>query len=212
MKVLDLFSGIGGFSIGLQNAGAQTVAFAEIDPECQKVLKAKWDGVPIYDDVNSLCGLSLSELESGGKTGGPKGREIKPCLQPDWIVIENTGHRWRSWVPELRRELFELGYSSLPIRVRADWLGFAHRRSRVYLIANANSELIRELSRWWIGPCREAAKKLAESRDKTPRGLGANDGIPSWTHRRRQLGNAVMPIFPELIGLGIQSITSGRSQ
>ena len=39
MNVLDLFSGIGGFSLGLERAGFKTVAFCEIEPFCQKVLK-----------------------------------------------------------------------------------------------------------------------------------------------------------------------------
>jgi site-specific DNA-cytosine methylase len=51
MKVLDLFSGIGGFALGLEAAGFETVAFCEIDPYAQKVLKKNWPGVPIYEDV-----------------------------------------------------------------------------------------------------------------------------------------------------------------
>ena len=35
MNVLDLFSGIGGFSLGLERAGMRTVAFCEIDPYCR---------------------------------------------------------------------------------------------------------------------------------------------------------------------------------
>jgi site-specific DNA-cytosine methylase len=41
-NVLDLFSGIGGFSLGLELAGMHTVAFCEIDPFCQKVLARHW--------------------------------------------------------------------------------------------------------------------------------------------------------------------------
>lgn len=54
MKVLDLFSGIGGFSLGLERAGMETVAFCEIDKYCQKVLNKHWPNVPIYEDVRSL--------------------------------------------------------------------------------------------------------------------------------------------------------------
>jgi DNA (cytosine-5)-methyltransferase 1 len=53
VRVLDLFSGIGGFSLGLERAGMQTVAFCEIDPFCRRVLSREWPGVPIYDDVRS---------------------------------------------------------------------------------------------------------------------------------------------------------------
>src|SRR4051812_7514343 len=57
LKVLDLFSGIGGFSLGLERTGGfETVAFCEIDPYCRKVLAKHWPGVKIHDDVKQLDG------------------------------------------------------------------------------------------------------------------------------------------------------------
>jgi DNA (cytosine-5)-methyltransferase 1 len=55
LRVLDLFSGIGGFSLGLERAGMKTVAFCEIDPYCQAVLKKLWPRVPVFNDVRTLC-------------------------------------------------------------------------------------------------------------------------------------------------------------
>jgi len=54
MKVLDLFSGIGGFSLGLERAGMETVAFCEIEDYPCKVLAKHWPDVPIYNDVREL--------------------------------------------------------------------------------------------------------------------------------------------------------------
>ena len=54
MKVLDLFSGIGGFSLGLERAGMETVMFCEKDKFCQKVLRKHWPDVPVWDDVKTL--------------------------------------------------------------------------------------------------------------------------------------------------------------
>ena len=54
MRILDLFSGIGGFSLGLERAGMETVAFCEFDKNAQLVLKKHWPDVPIYDDVREL--------------------------------------------------------------------------------------------------------------------------------------------------------------
>jgi DNA (cytosine-5)-methyltransferase 1 len=54
MNVLDLFSGIGGFSLGLERAGMRTVAFCESDEYCRAVLRRHWPDVPVWDDVRTL--------------------------------------------------------------------------------------------------------------------------------------------------------------
>lgn len=54
MKMIDLFSGVGGFSLAAQWAGIETVAFCEKDKFCQKVLAKHWPKVPIYDDIHDL--------------------------------------------------------------------------------------------------------------------------------------------------------------
>jgi DNA (cytosine-5)-methyltransferase 1 len=61
MNVLDLFSGIGGFSLGLERAGMRTVAFCEIEPYCRAVLAKHWPGVPVFGDVRALTAASLAE-------------------------------------------------------------------------------------------------------------------------------------------------------
>lgn len=69
LRVLDLFSGIGGFSLGLESTGGfETVAFCEIDPFCRKVLAKHWPGVPILDDVRSIDadGLGRIDVITGG--------------------------------------------------------------------------------------------------------------------------------------------------
>lgn len=53
-SVLDLFSGIGGFSLGLDRAGFRTIAFCEIEPFCQKILKKHWPETPIARDIRQL--------------------------------------------------------------------------------------------------------------------------------------------------------------
>ena len=52
LKVLDLFSGIGGFSLGVEGAGMETVAFCEIVELCQKVLVKNFKA-PTYRDLRS---------------------------------------------------------------------------------------------------------------------------------------------------------------
>jgi DNA (cytosine-5)-methyltransferase 1 len=60
LKVLDLFSGIGGFSLGLERTGGfETVAFCEIEKFPQKVLAKHWPEVPIYEDVRNVTAKQL---------------------------------------------------------------------------------------------------------------------------------------------------------
>ena len=55
MRVLDLFSGIGGFSLGLDSTGYfETVAFCEIEAFPCKILNKHWPDVPIYNDIREL--------------------------------------------------------------------------------------------------------------------------------------------------------------
>jgi DNA (cytosine-5)-methyltransferase 1 len=64
LNVLDLFSGIGGFSLGLENSkGFKTIAFCEIDEFCRQILRNHWKDVPIFDDVKTI---TLQDLEKLG--------------------------------------------------------------------------------------------------------------------------------------------------
>ena len=69
LRVLDLFSGIGAFSLGLERAGMRTISFCEIDPFCRRVLAKHWPEVHCYHDVrdsrlNTLPPLDMETLTS----------------------------------------------------------------------------------------------------------------------------------------------------
>ena len=205
LRHLDLFSGIGGFALGFRWAGGfETVAFAECEPFCQQVLEKHWSGVRCYDDIGALRGLSLSDIERGRETNG----RSEPCLRPDWLVIENGFHRWRAWVPELRRKLYSRGYASVPLRVCASDVGCRHRRARVFLVANADGEQLRQLTWWWHGPGRALAQELNQHRDYSPGAVGADDGLSNGLDqaRRKALGNAIVPQIAEIIGRAILAV------
>ena len=89
LKVLDLFSGIGGFSVGLERTGGfETVAFCEKDEECQKVLRKNWpnENIPIFTDI-----LKLQNSKSlTGKFNQ---------LEDDNIIFDRLNLRWVS-LPE----------------------------------------------------------------------------------------------------------------
>ena len=62
LRVLDLFSGIGGFSLGLERTGGfETVAFCEIEPFPRRVLAKHWPEVPCYHDVRTLTAAQLAD-------------------------------------------------------------------------------------------------------------------------------------------------------
>ena len=64
IRVLDLFSGIGGFSLGLESTGGfQTVAFCEIEPFCREVLRTHWPTIPIHEDVRELKGGQVESVD-----------------------------------------------------------------------------------------------------------------------------------------------------
>ena len=59
-RVLDLFSGIGGFSLGLERTGGfETVAFCEQDGYACRVLRKHWPTTPIFEDVRTLSAKKL---------------------------------------------------------------------------------------------------------------------------------------------------------
>jgi DNA (cytosine-5)-methyltransferase 1 len=201
LKHLDLFSGIGGFALAARRVGWQTVGFCEIDPLCLGILEQRLGGERWF---------SLPGSEHRGTPSGSRWATELAGVAPSWLVVENVYHTWRKWVPELRRRLHERGYASLPLRVRASDVGAVHHRARGWLVANPDSEQLRELSRWWSRESGQVAAELAQSWDSAPRRLGANDGLPDWVDRRRALGNAIVPRAAEVIYLGINAVNKER--
>jgi DNA (cytosine-5)-methyltransferase 1 len=65
MKVLSLFSGVGGFDMGLEAAGMTTVFQCEIDKHARSVLEYHWPDVPKWDDVSTLTGAHILEMTGG---------------------------------------------------------------------------------------------------------------------------------------------------
>ena len=111
MRVLDLFSGIGGFSLGLERAGMETVAFCEFDKKAQLVLKKHWPDVPIFDDIKELTLERI--LENTGRTLQQRVSLVCggfPC-QPWSAAGKQQGHqdsKGRDLWPEMLRVIREV--------------------------------------------------------------------------------------------------------
>lgn len=98
LRVLDLFSGIGGFSLGLERTGGfETAAFCEIEPFPRKVLAKHWPGVPCYDDVRTLTGARLAADGITGInviTGGFPCQDISTAGKRAGIVDGSRSGLW----------------------------------------------------------------------------------------------------------------------
>ncbi len=161
--VLDLFSGIGGLSLGLHWAGMRTAAFCESDPFARSVLRRHWPGVPVYDDIRTLTaarlrddgvpppwlvcgGFPCQDVSLAGRGAGIEGartglwshmaRLVAEC-RLRWVVAENVpGLRGRG-ADRVLHDLESAGYACWPLVVGAVHAGAPHRRARVWLVAQS---------------------------------------------------------------------------
>lgn len=161
LKLLDLFSGIGGFSLGLERSGGfETVAFCEIEPYCRKILAQHWPDVPCYDDIRSLdadtlrrdgiavdaiCGgFPCQDLSHAGKRAGLEGERsglwseyarLIGELRPRVVIVENVPGLLSLGMGAVLGDLAALGYDAVWDCIPASAVGAPHRRDRVWCIA-----------------------------------------------------------------------------
>ena len=95
LKVLDLFSGIGGFALGLESTGYfKTVQFVENEKWCQQILAKNFPGVPIHDDIKTYN--TYQGVEADVVVGGFP-YEVQSFIIPASAV--NAPHqRYRTWI------------------------------------------------------------------------------------------------------------------
>lgn len=161
MKVLDLFSGIGGFSLGLERAGMETVAFCEISPVCRHLLAHHWPNVPCFDDVTTLTGEQVGpvdvicggfpcqDISFAGKGAGLAGersglwREYARLvreLRPAFVIVENVAALLGRGLGDVLGDLAALGYDAWWDCIPASAVGAPHRRDRLWVVAYARGQ------------------------------------------------------------------------
>ena len=165
MNVLDLFSGIGGFSLGLERAGMRTVAFCETDEFCRRVLAKHWPDVPIHGDIKELNGDGISaDLVCGGfpcqpfsvagvRRGEADDRYLWPEMarvisevRPRWVLAENVVGIDGLALDRVLSDLESLGYETAPpLEIPACAVDAPHRRQRVWIVAHAASPELRQV-------------------------------------------------------------------
>ena len=158
LKILDLFSGIGGFSLGLEATGHfETAAFCEIEPYCKQVLKKHWPTVPIFDDIRQLKGTDIGTIDiiTGGypcqpfSVAGKQKAEQDPRhlwpeyfrliqkLKPTWVIGENVSGHIKLGLDTVLENLESEGYSARAFSISASSIGAVHQRERVWILAHS---------------------------------------------------------------------------
>ncbi len=233
MKVLDLFSGIGGFSLGLERAGHETVAFCEINPFCREILKKHWPNVPIFEDVRTIdyvgavdiiCGgFPCQDISVAGKRAGLAGSEsglwfeFKRLIErykPKYAIIENVGALRQRGLVDVLKGLAEVGYDAEWHLIPASYVGSPQLRDRCWIVAYPMQSGQEGRRAGWLGRRLGSAKKAAEhggARDDVendkfwpePSLARVANGLPRTVDRINALGNAVVPQIPEMIGANL---------
>jgi DNA (cytosine-5)-methyltransferase 1 len=164
MKIVDLFSGIGGFSYAAEQivGGFETIAFVEQDDYCQKVLRKHWQDVPIYSDIRSFDAKEYKDADivvggfpcqpwsvAGSQRGSEDDRDlwhemvrVIEDIRPRWVIGENVSG-FVTMPMGLRRSLVDLesiGYKAIPYLIPAAAVDAKHRRMRCWIVGHSEHD------------------------------------------------------------------------
>ena len=200
IKILDVCSGIGGFSLGLEATGGfDTVAFCEYDEFCRKVLNKHWPDVPIYKDLKEIgneptrliqefdliCGgIPCQPFSLAGKQKGkeddrhlwPYMYEIIKHKKPTWVIVENVGGFVNVALDDVCLDLETEGYATQSFIIPACGVEAPHRRDRIWIIGK-NVGNTTDNGRTKDKPSEEEGRVIGQSEEG--RGLeseGTSDG------------------------------------
>jgi DNA-cytosine methyltransferase len=163
LKLLDLFSGIGGFSLGLESTGYfQTIAFVEKDKYCRQVLQKNFKNIPIEEDIRNVRGSNYAaDVITGGfpcqpfsVAGKRKGtaddrylwdetiRVVAEC-KPSWFIGENVEGLINInngvVLRQVQTDLEEQGFQVQCLVIPASGIGAWHQRKRIWIVAYSDS-------------------------------------------------------------------------
>ena len=222
LKLIDCFSGIGGFSYAAKTlvGGFETVAFVECEPYCQKILKKHWPTVPIYEDIRTykpepysasviVGGFPCQDISQAGLQAGIT-KETRSglffqlmriiCLvRPKYIVLENVAAILFNGLGIVLGELASAGYDTEYACIPASALGACHKRDRFWLVAYPSSaglqrQNIKKMERtiWPKSPARRLNPNWRQYKSE-PVLVRGSDGLSNWVHRTKALGNSIVP-------------------
>lgn len=155
MRVLDLFSCVGGHALGLEAAGPfRTVRFCEFNPQRRALIRSMHPGIPVHDDVRTLRGrrgeadiviggppcqrTSVGAAIFGKRTGEtlwPEMLRIGLDVGVEWFVVEQPPGN-KAWEAAVAHDLATAGYHAARIEFSARDLGAPYLRRRVFILAS----------------------------------------------------------------------------
>ena len=228
MRMLDLFSGIGGFALAAEWVWGDELditGFCEIEKYAQKVLQKNFPGVPIYDDITKLNGKDFKNIDlitggfpcqdisvagkgAGIKEGTRSGlwselHRIISEVQPRFALIENVPMLTIRGGTRVIADLAKIGYDCEWQVISAKQVGSWHKRERMWIItySNKNEYTFNRKSR-----SRRKSRKLCRSnlRDLWDKNIPSDfvrisNGVPSRVDRLKGLGNSIVPQVAALI-------------
>lgn len=161
LKVIDLFAGIAGMSLGLHRTGGfDTVRFCEIKPHARAVIEKNFGGVPIDEDVTTMefregeadvitAGFPCQDISFAGDGAGLAGarsglyREVIRALRlvrPKWALLENVAALLSRGLGTVLGDMAEIGFDAEWHCIPASAVGAPHRRDRIWIVAHPRGE------------------------------------------------------------------------
>lgn len=188
LKLLDLFSGIGGFSLGLERTGGfETVAFCEIEDFPRRILAKHWPKVPCYEDVRTLTaerlatdgvavdaicgGFPCQDISASGAQKGIHGERSKLWfefarligeIRPVVVFVENSPELLSRGFGDLLGSLASIGYDAEWSCISASDAGAPHKRNRLWITAYPTGQRFSQ-SRGLVEPITSAPQAYREA-------------------------------------------------
>lgn len=222
MTVGSLFSGIGGFDLGLERAGFTVEWQVENNEWCREVLKKHWPQVPCHYDITAIDWRDIPRVDlicggfpcqpfslAGKRAGQADDRYLWPevvrcldALRPAWFLGENVPGLITLALDQVCTDLESLGYTVWPVCIPACAVDAPHIRQRVWIVAHAECEGSQGY---------RAERGLREDQEEVQVSRGHRwpsepdiqrvaHGVSCRVDRLRGLGNAVVPQIVEAIG------------
>ena len=161
--VIDLFSGIGGFALGLESTGYfKTVQFVENEKWCQKILNKNFPEIPIHNDVKTFKGYDADVVVGGfpcqpfsvaGKQQAIQDdRHLWPDMfrviketKPTWVIGENVRNivsiSEGMVLEQVYLDLESEGYEVQSFIIPAAAVNAPHQRYRTWIVAYSRRTL-----------------------------------------------------------------------